>query len=385
MFRYPNAPAAILLALLVHAGCAQPTDRGDEDESLIKPNRDSQVAVIDTQRLGITTTPVVLQEILETKSAIGWLEAPEQSIQIIRAPMNGFVNPPPNNPLPELGESVSEKQIIASIELFLTPQELSQMAILRKDIETQLQQARITIELSESQLNQVISAREAISGVRVNQLKESLAHAQTAYQVAQDKLNYLSKNLSTEDPSAIHHFIEASKGGRITHLHVVPGQFVLAGDPLITLEDWSTLWLRVPLFEHDTPKIDPLASALVQDAQLNYSKSATPLTLPKPTRSMTRTLDRYYKIDNADWSLSVGQSLPVKLSLGNPRIAAMIPKSALLFNTFGQSSCFTISKDKTSFSRHAIELGSPDGELIEVTKGINHSDLVVSILSLIHI
>jgi hypothetical protein len=57
----------------------------------------------------------------------------------------------------------------------------------------------------------------------------------------------------------------------------------------------------------------------------------------------------------------------------------MIPKSALLFNTFGQSSCFTISKDKTSFSRHAIELGSPDGELIEVTKGINHSDLVVSI------
>lgn len=71
--------------------------------------------------------------------------------------------------------------------MLLTIQDVSQLIIAREDIAAQMQQARVTMELSEAQLNQVLTARDAVSGVRINQLKESLSHAQAAYMVAEEK------------------------------------------------------------------------------------------------------------------------------------------------------------------------------------------------------
>jgi multidrug efflux pump subunit AcrA (membrane-fusion protein) len=57
----------------------------------------------------------------------------------------------------------------------------------------------------------------------------------------------------------------------------------------------------------------------------------------------------------------------------------MIPMSAVLYNTFGQPSCFVAGENPSNFVRRRIEIGVRSNDLIEVTRGLQPDDMVVSI------
>ena len=93
----------------------------------------------------------------------------------------------------------------------------------------------------------------------------------------------------------------------------------------------------------------------------------------------TRTVDFYYKFPNPDWKLRVGQSIAVELPTSAVEPVLLIPSSGVLYDGFGQASCYATEADRTEFRRQRIELGSRHGDSVVVLRGLDADDFIVSI------
>ncbi len=155
---------AICLAVFL-CGC-----RDSDDERAVEPLESSRnvlrLNAADQQRLGIVIVPARRETIEVTKSAVGWLEVPPAAQTVVRSPVNGFLVPKDGVDWPLLGQELQANAELANVNIFLTPQEVTQLVMAKEDNDIQMQQALVTMELSESQLKQVTDAREAVAGKR---------------------------------------------------------------------------------------------------------------------------------------------------------------------------------------------------------------------------
>ena len=137
--------------------------------------------------------------------------------------------------------------------------------------------------------------------------------------------------------------------------------------------------VEVPVFEGDAQKIDPSQSATIPDHSAREVITAVPLTVPTETKPATRTVDFYYKLANPDWKLRVGQSMAIELPTADDQHAMLIPRSALVYDGFGQAGCYAAEANHTQFQRRRIELGSRHRDLVVVLRGLDADDFVVSV------
>ena len=347
--------------------------RNSDDELAIEPLQSSRnglrLDAKDQQRVGIVVVSPQRETIEVTKSAVGWLEVPPSAHRVVRSPVSGFIVAKDGVDWPLQGQEVQANDAIANVNVFLTPPEITQLVMAKEDNDIQMQQALVTMELSESQLKQVTNARDAVAGTRIAQLQEALAHSKTAYKEARDKLPFLIQEPYDNGLLVKPISVVSSAVGRVTQLHVTTGQFVVSGDPLWTIADWSKLWIRVPLFEQDARRMDRTTNAFVLDSSTGNRTGVDAVDVPTETKPFTRTFDRLFAIENTDWNLRVGQSIVVEIPSGKRHDAILIPRSALLYNEFGQATCF-VANDANEFVRRRVELGDRRDELVEVKRGI---------------
>lgn len=331
------------------------------------------------ERLGIELSPVRLETIRAMMPSVGWFVATPASETIIRAPVAGFAMVKPRQAWPTLGQEVSAGQALVQLNVFLSPQEVSQLVQAKEDNDILLQQSLVTMELTGAQLKLVSDAREAVAGVRIDQLKEAYQRSKVAYKEAQDKVPFLIQEPYENGVLVKPVSIEAPKAGRILQMHVAAGQFVQAGDSLWTVADWSTLWLRVPIFAGDVQRIEPLQAAVIRDRRSGTVTTATAMTLPTEMKPGARTVDCYYAVTNPEWRWRVGQSTAVELPIADEERVLLIPRSAVLYDGFGQAFCFASEADRTQFQRRRIELGARYQDRVAVLRGLDDDDSVVSV------
>lgn len=366
--------------LLAMCGCHQTDEPGSPSVDSIPPTPGMiQLDTAKQERLGIVLTQVRGETIRTSVPAVGWLVAAPASETVIRAPVAGFVMAHPQQKWPTLGQAISVGDLAAQLNVFLSPQEMSQLVQAKEDNDIQMQQALVTMELSEAQLKLVTSARDAVTGVRVDQLKEAYERSKAAYKEAQDKVPFLIQEPYENGVLVKPVRIEAPTTGRILHVHCAVGQFVQSGDPLWTVADWSTLWLRVPVFDADVRRIDPSLPANIRDRNSLTMITAEPLAVPTEVKSGTRTVDFFYQLANSDWKWRVGQPLPVDLPTGGDQQVLLIPRSSVLYDGFGQSSCYAAEADRTRFRWKRIELGTRQQDHVVVLRGLDADDVVVSV------
>lgn len=327
------------------------------------------------EQLGIVLSPVRSESVRATQSAVGWLVNRPGIETIVRAPAAGFVLPDPNSRWPESGDSVTADQVLAQLNIFLSPQEISQLVLAKEDNDIQMQQALVTMELSQAQLKLAANARDAVTGVRIDQLKEAYERAKVANKEAQDKLPFLIREPYEEGALVKPVSVKSSGTGRILRIHLSPGQYVQSGDSLWTVAGWSTLWLRVPVFESEMTRIDRKASAIGRGASSDSKIAIEPLDIPVATNSGTRTVDVCYAVGNPEWKYRVGQSIQVELPTSMTEDAMLIPRSAVLYDVFGQASCFAGESDADEFHRRRIELGAIHHDDVIVIRGLDKDDV----------
>lgn len=330
------------------------------------------------KRLGIETSPVRSEVIRSSITKVGWLMLPPTGETVIRAPLSGFTTTKPKQDWPVLGQQVASNQALAQLNVFLSPQEVSQLVHAKEENDTQIQQSLVTMQLTEAQLKHLSTARDAVAGIRVDQLKEAFERSKAAYQAAQDKVPFLIQEPYVEGVIVKPVSIEIPQSGRILQSHVTAGQFVQTGDPLWTVADWSTLWLRVPIFAGDTERIDTSSAAEIPNRHGAVTKAAA-IALPNAMKPGTRTIDLFYAVANPAWKYRVGQSTAVELPTKEEAQALTIPLSSVLYDGFGQAFCYASKLDPIRFQRRRIELGARLDDRVVVLKGLTVAETVISV------
>jgi len=366
-----------LLGCLLIPGCSEsePTEI-EPDEAIVASTGIVHVDANQQDNIGLKTIPLELQRMPLLLRLTGWLTAPPDAETTVRAPVDGFVAIAEGRRLPTLGESVNPGKALTRLHVFLTPQEIAQLVVAKEDTDIQLEQALVSMRLAEDQLQRLGNARDAVAAVRVDEVRETYQRSKAAVEEVRDKLPYLAEEPYNEQMLVKPVLVTAPRGGKITQVHVAADQFVLAGDALWTVSDWSTLWVRVPVFEADLPRIARREAAQVETAELSVPLQAAPIDAPLATTPGLRTVDLYYALANPDWSLRAGQSVLVGVPTGMEEDVLLIPQSALLYD--GQGAIWVyVRVDGHTFRRQRVEVGMRVGMDAVIPRGLQQDDEIV--------
>jgi RND family efflux transporter MFP subunit len=217
-----------------------------------------------------------------------------------------------------------------------------------------------------------------VAGTRVAELHEKAERARAAYEEAQQRLPFLPKEPYGDHIEVKPVPIEAPLAGRVVAVHVRPGQFVVQGDALWTIADWSALWVRVPVFELDLPQVDQKESADLEVPGTAVRLTAKPVDAPQPTRYGQRTVDLFYEVPNPSGALRVGQAVSVLLPIGRPADRVVVPRSAVLWDGMGDTWVYLQARTNT-FRRQRVELGLTLKDRVEVTRGLEEGANLVTV------
>lgn len=328
------------------------------------------------QRLGLECQPAGQRAVPQALTAVGWFEAPPAREVVVRAPVAGMVGNQ-GTKLPVLGQPVSGGVRLAALHVFLSPQDVAQLIAAKEDNDIILEQSLVSMKLAEEQLQKAVAAKEAVTGTRLNDLKEMYARSQAAYREAQQKLPFLAKEPYDERALLRPVEIDAPQAGVITQVHAAAGQFVAAGDPLWTIADWSRLWLRVPVFEADYPRVLRERMAKVTLPEHNGLLEAAPVAAPQATQPRLRTVDLVYEVDNAGLRFRPGQAATVSLPTGAVELRVVVPQSAVLWDGGGLAWVYVREED-THFRRARVEPGPADGDEFVILRGLEAGTPVVA-------
>jgi membrane fusion protein (multidrug efflux system) len=168
------------------------------------------------------------------------------------------------------------------------------------------QSEAVRLESTERQLE----LDRAKAAYHVSQLEQAAANAQAA-ELASARLDVAKFELRLAEHRLEQTMIRAPLTGTITRVHVVPGQFVRAGQPLATLADLTRLTVEIPV-DRKVVKAGESMTVKVEEATANGTlESVLPLAERfEPLRDLFLSIaSGRVVIDNSSGQLSAGQTV----------------------------------------------------------------------------
>jgi multidrug efflux pump subunit AcrA (membrane-fusion protein) len=170
--------------------------------------------------------------------------------------------------------------------------------------------------------------------------------------------------------------LSAPVDGTVLERGVVEGQYVGADTPLLTVADLSRVWVMADLYEMDFTRVRVGDRArFTADALINRPFDGRVQFIYPIVSNETRTLKARLVFDNADGMLRPGMYGRVKVS-GRASQALSVPSEAVV-NT-GEHSYVFIAHAGGRFEPRMVWTGLPEGDRIQVIKGVAEGDTVVS-------
>jgi RND family efflux transporter MFP subunit len=330
------------------------------------------------QGIGLVVEKAARQQVAQSLSATGWLTVRPGSEVVVKSPAAGFILAPSGRGQLELGSAVGGgDEPLGLLQVLLSLVEQADLISAKKEADILIRQSLVTLERAEAQLERLKGKEDTIAGTRLADLQETADRARVAFQEAQKKLPFLPDD-SPGNPAGMKPLpLRAPLAGRIIRIHVSPRQLVTQGDPLWTIADWSSLWVRVPVFVGDLSRL-----ARSQEAQIRLPGSeavcpARPLEAPQPVEAGHRNVDLYYQIDNAAGSLRPGQAVTVLLPLGGASEQIVVRRAAIVWDGMGNSWVY-VRTGPQDFRRRRVELGEGPGEMAAIQRGLQEGEAVVT-------
>jgi RND family efflux transporter MFP subunit len=330
--------------------------------------------------IGIATAPVHFKSVASRISTTGWLVIKPGHEVTVRAVATGFVVPKEGETLAFLGDSVTVEQSLGTLRIFVSPQEEAQLVALKEEADILIRQSSASLEAAEARLNRVeqLSENDIVPGKERQLAKEAFERAKAAYEEAQHQLPFLPSEPYERPLQLGVSEIKSPSAGRLTKLYVQPRQLVIEGDPLWTISDWSSLWLRVPVFEGDLTRIDQTEPAEVNKPGTESLMPATPTGIPQPTEDGRRTVDLFYEVANEDGKLRPGEAVSVELPTGKTTKQLVVPKSAILWDGMANAWVY-VEEEENIFRRQRVRIGPTVGDVAVVEHGLSDGQSVVEV------
>jgi membrane fusion protein, copper/silver efflux system len=177
--------------------------------------------------------------------------------------------------------------------------------------------------------------------------------------------------------SGLHVTIYSPAGGSVVERKVTSGQYVNAGDPLFTVADLSTVWVKADVYEFQVQQIRPGQMVEITSDALPKKALRGRVDFIEPEANpQTRTIPVHVHVPNPNMRLRPGMYVRAKFIAPTERETLVVPRSAVLDT--GTRKLVYIAKNDGVFEAREIQAGTPTEELYPVLAGLEAGEQVVT-------
>jgi RND family efflux transporter MFP subunit len=182
--------------------------------------------------------------------------------------------------------------------------------------------------------------------------------------------------LAREGQASTQLVLRSPASGTVLERGVVGGQYVGADTPLLTVADLSHVWVMADLYEMDMTRVHVGDLArFTTDAMPGRAFNGRVEFVYPTVSNETRTLKARLALANPDGMLRPGMYGRVSVSARGAR-ALSVPAEAVV--NAGEHSYVFIAHEGGHFEPRLVWTGMPEGDRIQILKGVAEGDTVVS-------
>lgn len=165
--------------------------------------------------------------------------------------------------------------------------------------------------------------------------------------------------------------------GTVIDKNVVPGQQVMAGQPLFRVADLSQVWVDGDVFEQDMPLVKVGQDVRVEfRAMPDVVRTGRVLSFEPTLDQSTRTARIRVALPNPGGLLRPGMFAELHLIAPQAAATLVVPRGAVL--STGERSLVFVRRDDGRLEPRQVVVGLADEEQVQILRGLNHGDVVVS-------
>jgi membrane fusion protein, heavy metal efflux system len=389
---------SLLLCLLVFTGCNTPKaaeTKAPPPATVENAKKETDLATVKLtpeaeKRLGIVTAPIEMRDVARTLELSGEVVMPPGQTYTVAAPLAGTLHSPETNlaaadasttknveavATPVVGAFVRRGQALFRLTPFLSPE---------RDLRVQLEREVATLQERVAGIRQrkeraeMLASEKAGSQRAVEEAQADLAVAEADLKGARERL---LRNGNGSLASDFEVPVVAPSSGVIQKVNASVGQTTAGGAVLLELANYSTLWLRVPVYVGDLPKVarsQPARIHGLNDAPGTSAFLAKPIVAPPTADAAASTADLYYALSNTGGMWRPGQRVGVTLSARAQEQSLAVPWSAVLHDIQGGTWVYENTAAHT-FIRRSVEVRYVIGEWAVLGRAPNVGAKIVTV------
>jgi membrane fusion protein, heavy metal efflux system len=329
----------------------------DESEFPHVHEEEDGIAFLKEQQWQIpfAVAPAREDTVQRTVTAPGEIVAPDGALVQVSAPVDGIAAAAANRNAPSVGQSVRAGQVLAVLSP--TTQE-GGFAEIRARVE------RLEREVERAER---LHAVGAIAERRLEEARHDLEVARA--QAAAMGAGGASGDYRLRLTSPI--------SGIVARRAFIPGGRVQPGDPLFTIVDARTAWLRVQVPASVSASIpgDARATFTIEGSNAIHTTSRL-VSVASVLEPQSRTVPVVFEIADAGGLFTFGQLAQAAVPVGGTVTGIVIPNRAIVDDN-GTPVAYVQASGET-FERRVLTLGATDGERTHVMAGIRPGEMVVT-------
>ena len=168
----------------------------------------------------------------------------------------------------------------------------------------------------------------------------------------------------------------ANAEGTVVERKVTQGQYVNAGETLMTLADLSEIWIKADVYEDQLPQIHPGQDVDITAEALPNRKLHGHVQFIEPTTNpQTRTVPVHVHLSNPGMRLMPGMFVSATFVSRAAGPTVVVPRVAVLDT--GTRKLVYVAKADGVFEAREVQVGAPTEDLFPVIKGLKAGDKVV--------
>jgi len=239
-----------------------------------------------------------------------------------------------------------------------------------------------------AQLRTLTATRDLSQTVYERNKKQFLA--QTVSQASLDAdtadLKVKQAQVAQQEAQVVKKTIRAPFTGRLGISEVNPGQYLNAGDKIITLQALDAIYIDFYLPQQELSRLAVgQAVVAVTDTYPNKKFTGRISAISPKVDAQTRNVQVEAILTNPRHELLPGMYATIKIQAGRAQHYLTIPRTAITFNPYGETVYIVEEKGKTADGKPALSvlqqfvtLGPARGDQVAILKGVKEGQRVVT-------
>ena len=334
-----------------HMPAQSAAERNDTNPVGTEPGTTVQLDADEINAAGVQLAKVTMARLTTTVDAVGRVEQPEAQLATVPARVGGRID---KLYVRFTGETIHRGQSVAEI---YSP-----------DLVASAEEYRLALQNRDR--------------MRSSAEKEALDNANDLVAASRRRLELWGVSEKQIEAAAagtagLHVTVYAPSGGSVVERKVTRGQYVNSGDPLFTVADLSTIWVKADVYEFQLPQIRPGQMVEITSETLPDKVLRGRVDFIEPEANpQTRTIPIHVHVPNPAMRLRPGMYIRAKFLAPGERDTLVVPRSAVLDT--GTRKLVYIAKSDGVFEAREIQTGVPSEERYPVLAGLKSGEEVVT-------